>query len=80
MFNSYKQRKAIRIRGQVINIVQDQTYDMGGQPMIFYSYLIQLENGCQITLSDKLSNSYVEHLGLELGSIVTVNGFGKLVK
>lgn len=30
MFNSYKQRKAMRIRGQVVNIIQDQTYDIGG--------------------------------------------------
>lgn len=80
MFRGYKEKKAMRIKGQVVNIIPDTTYDMGGRPMSYYIYIVQLETGNQVRLCDKISNSYVEYLGLKMGDIVTVNGLGKLVK
>lgn len=80
MFRGYKEKKAMRIKGQVVNIIPDTTYDMGGRLMSYYIYIVQLETGNQVRLCDKISNSYVEYLGLKMGDIVTVNGLGKLVK
>ena len=79
-FNNFVNRLNARIRGQVINISQDETYDMGGVPMIYCTYLVQLENNSQILLYDGISNSHVDNLGLSVGDYVVVNGFGKLVR
>lgn len=78
-FDNFFTNLNARIRGQVISISQNQTYDMGGIPMIYYTYLVQLENGNQTVLSDEISNSDVFSLGLSIGDFVVVNGFGKLV-
>lgn len=79
MIRRLVQKLQMRIKGNVIKVIEDKTYDMGGREMSYCKYVVQLEDGNKITLADRVYNSHVEQLGLTMNSAVVVNGFNRLV-
>lgn len=79
MISRLVQKLQMRVKGNVIKVIEDKTYDMGCREMPYCQYIVQLENGNEITLSDRVYNSHVEQLGLTINSTVVVNGFNRLV-
>lgn len=78
MFGKLMKKRAQRIVGVVTNIERHETCDMGGLPLYYSVYTIETSVGEIIQQHDLVSNSYVQSLGLGLGSKVVMNGYYKI--
>lgn len=75
----FKRRKE-RIKGNVTQIDVEYVSDMGGRSLPCRKYKVTLENGETQYLSDKVTNSAVYDLGLDVGCGVVLDGYGRLIE